>query len=426
MAYTNSPLVDYVCISPNRTKNRNHAIDTISIHCVVGQCTVKTLGNVFASPKRQASSNYGIGFDGQIGMYCEEKDRSWCTSSASNDNRAITIEVASDTKEPYAVTEAAYNSLIDLVTDICKRNGIKELKWKNDKSLIGNVAAQNMTVHKWFANKSCPGTFLYKRHSQIAAEVNKRLCVGTTTTKVNKPTAVTLAFNKGDIVQFKGGKHYKFSSSLTGTSVKACKARITAISTNSKHPYHLRAVNDAGAFTGGVYGWVDANTISAIKTTTKPVPPAVTTNTAKIKKGNIVSIMKGAKYYSGAAVPTWVVNKTWIVKENPVGDRVIIDKSSDGKNAICSAISSRYLSVVSGKGTTTTPVITKPITTAVIKKGSKVKVRNGAKTYTGGKLAPFVYKTTYTVLEPPKGNRVVIGLNGTVTAAVNKKDIILV
>lgn len=172
MEYTNSPLVSYTKISPNRTSPRNHEIDTITIHCVVGQCTVERLGDIFAPASKQASANYGIGYDGRVGMYVEEKDRSWCTSSKSNDNRAITIEVASDTYDPYAVTEAAYNSLIQLVADICKRNNIKELKWKADKSLIGDVQQQNMTVHRWFASKACPGDFLYNRHYEIAEKVN--------------------------------------------------------------------------------------------------------------------------------------------------------------------------------------------------------------------------------------------------------------
>lgn len=172
---SNSKLVNYTKISPNKTSPRNHAIDTITIHCVVGQCSVETIGNVFAPTSRQASSNYGVGVDGRIGMYVEEKDRSWCSSSASNDNRAITIEVASDTSHPYAVNEKAYAALIDLLVDICKRNGIKQLLWKGDKSLIGQVDKQNMTVHRWFANKSCPGDYLYNRHGEIAAEVNKRL-----------------------------------------------------------------------------------------------------------------------------------------------------------------------------------------------------------------------------------------------------------
>lgn len=182
MAYTNSKLVNYTKISPNKNVNRNHTIDTVSIHCVVGQCSVETLGSIFASTSKEASSNYGIGYDGRIGMYVEEKDRSWCTSSASNDNRAITIEVASDTYHPYRVNDAAYKSLIKLLVDICKRNGIKELKWKADKSLIGQVDKQNMTVHRWFANKSCPGDYLYNLHGQIAKEVNAQLGSGSTST----------------------------------------------------------------------------------------------------------------------------------------------------------------------------------------------------------------------------------------------------
>ena len=172
---SNSPLVDYVKISPNKNSPRNHKIDTITIHCVVGQLSVETLGNVFAPVSRQASSNYGIGPDGRIGMYVEEKDRSWCSSNPENDHRAITIEVASDTTHPYAITDAAYRATVDLCADICKRNGIKELKWKADKSLIGQVDKQNMTVHRWFAKKACPGDYIYNRLGQIANEVNAKL-----------------------------------------------------------------------------------------------------------------------------------------------------------------------------------------------------------------------------------------------------------
>lgn len=186
--FTNSPLVNYTKISPNKTSPRNHKIDTITIHCVVGQCSVETLGNIFASTSRQASCNYGIGYDGKIGMYVEEKDRSWCTSNSSNDHRAITIEVASDTTHPYAVKDAAYKALIDLLVDICERNDIKELKWKADKSLIGQVDKQNMTVHRWFANKECPGKYLYDRHGDIAEQVNKRLNVNISTKPEEKPT----------------------------------------------------------------------------------------------------------------------------------------------------------------------------------------------------------------------------------------------
>lgn len=179
---SNSKLISYTKISPNRTSPRNHKIDTVTIHCVVGQCSVETLGNIFAPTSRQASCNYGIGADGRIGMYCEEKDRSWCSSNAANDNRAITIEVASDTKHPYAVNAKAYAALIDLLVDICKCNGIPRLVWSTSKAdRVNHKNGCNMTVHRDYANKSCPGEYLYSRHAQIASEVNKRL--GSTDTR---------------------------------------------------------------------------------------------------------------------------------------------------------------------------------------------------------------------------------------------------
>lgn len=172
---SNSSLVKYTKISPNKTTPRSRKIDTITIHCVVGQLSVEQLGDIFAKKSKKASCNYGIGADGRIGMYVEEKDRSWCSSNSRNDHRAITIECASDTKHPFAINDKVYKSLIDLCTDICKRNGIKELKWKGDKKLIGKPDQQNMTVHRWFANKSCPGDYIYNRLGKISNEVNSRL-----------------------------------------------------------------------------------------------------------------------------------------------------------------------------------------------------------------------------------------------------------
>lgn len=176
---SNSSLINYTKISPNKTSPRNHKIDTVTIHCAVGQFTAKEILNlshfVNYNSKRGSSCNYAVGCDGSIGLGVEEKDRSWCSSSGSNDHRAITIEVASDTKHPYEVTDKAYKALIKLLVDICKRNKIKELKWKADESLIGQINKQNMTVHRWFANKECPGEYLYERHGQIAKEVNKQL-----------------------------------------------------------------------------------------------------------------------------------------------------------------------------------------------------------------------------------------------------------
>lgn len=178
---SNSKLVSYKKISPNKSSGRKYEITRITPHCVVGQLDVKTLGNIFAKSSAQASSNYGIGADGRIGMYVEEKDRSWCSSSSDNDNRAVTIECASDAKHPYAFKKVVYNALVDLCVDICKRNGKKKLIWIPDKkkALSYKPAKTEMllTVHRWFANKSCPGAWMYERMDDLAKAVTKKLNV---------------------------------------------------------------------------------------------------------------------------------------------------------------------------------------------------------------------------------------------------------
>ena len=194
MAYTKSPLVSYTKLSPNHSGQRTHSIDRITPHCVVGQCSVETLGNIMYPTSRQASCNYGIGPDGRVGMYVEEKNRSWCSSSNANDQRAITIECASDTFHPYAMNDKVYATLITLCTDICRRNGKKKLLWFADKnkSLAYSPKQDEMvlTVHRWFANKSCPGDWLYSRLSDVAAKVTANLSstASTTTPSTSKTT----------------------------------------------------------------------------------------------------------------------------------------------------------------------------------------------------------------------------------------------
>ena len=190
MGFSNSPLATVTMISPNRTPNRNHSIDTITIHCFVGQVTAKRGCEVFQPSSKQASCNYVVGYDGSIGLCVEEKDRSWCTggydkngnpirvngiSGKSNDYQAVTIEVACESKHPYAITEKAMAALIELCADICRRNGIKKLLWFGNKDLVGQPSKQNMTVHRWFANKACPGDYIYQRLGDIAAKVNAKL-----------------------------------------------------------------------------------------------------------------------------------------------------------------------------------------------------------------------------------------------------------
>lgn len=157
---SNSPLVSYTKLSPNHSGKRNHVIDTITIHCMAGNASVETCGALFADPSRKASSNYGIGSDGRIALYVDEANRSWCSSSSSNDNRAITIEVANNGGAPdWPVSNKAYAALLDLVTDICKRNGIKKLVWSTNKNdRINHKNGCNMTIHRDFAAKACVPT----------------------------------------------------------------------------------------------------------------------------------------------------------------------------------------------------------------------------------------------------------------------------
>lgn len=175
---SNSSLVNYTGLSPNHSGNRTHSIDRITPHCVVGQLSAETICACFPAG-RDASCNYGIGTDGGISLCVEEKNRSWCSSSNANDQRAVTIECASDRSEPYAMNGAVYASLIKLCTDICKRNGKKKLLWFGDKNTSLNYSPKSdemiITVHRWFANKSCPGDWLYNSLGDLAKKVTAAL-----------------------------------------------------------------------------------------------------------------------------------------------------------------------------------------------------------------------------------------------------------
>ena len=257
---SNSKLVNYTKLSPNHSGKRTHSIDRITPHCVVGQCSVETLGNIFMNTACDASCNYGIGYDGRVLLCVDEGNRSWCSSSNANDQRAVTIECASDTVAPYTMNSKVYNKLVALCVDICKRNGKTKLLWfgNEDKTLNYSPKSGEMvlTVHRWFANKSCPGNWMYARMGDLAKKVTAAL--------------------------------------------------------------------------GG-------NTNPA-----KPVKPSAT-----IKVGDLVTIT-GSTYYNGKSIPKWVKGKNWYVLQTD-GARVVIDKSEDGKNAICSPVNAADLQLVNAK-----------------------------------------------------------------------------
>lgn len=176
---SNSPLVSYEKLSPNNSGERTAKICRITPHCFVGQCSVERIGKSFETPKNGTSSNYGIGYDGKIGLYVPENYRSWCSSSRDNDQKAVTIECASDNFKPYSMKEEVYNSLVKLCVDICKRNGKTVLLWMGDKEKTLSYSPKSnemvLTVHRWFANKECPGEWLYSRLETLAETVTAEL-----------------------------------------------------------------------------------------------------------------------------------------------------------------------------------------------------------------------------------------------------------
>lgn len=326
MAFTNSPLVTYTNITKNKTPNRNHEIDTITIHCIVGQWTANKGCDYFASTDKQCSANYVVGKDGSIGLSVEEKDRSWCSSNAENDHRAITIEVASDTKTPYAVKDAAYNALIQLVADICKRNNIKKLVWSTNKDdRVNHKNGCNMTVHRDFANKSCPGEYLYERHGEIAAKVNAilnheepkkdeqktdepekasiiyRVQVGAFSKKVYADVQLQKVKNAGfDAYMFQDSGYYKIQ---IGAFSK--KANAEAMLVKAKEAGFNAFITEKGG--------------KAVKVETKAEEPVK----KEVKVGSTVKLNDGAKTYNGGNLASFVYERDFQVKEINV-DRVVV------------------------------------------------------------------------------------------------------
>lgn len=176
---SNNSLVKYKKLSPNYSGKRTKSIDRITPHCYVGQCSVEQAGTLFSKKSKKASCNYVIDKNGKVGLICEEDNRSWCTSSAENDQRAVTIECASSIKSPYQMNDSVYNKLIELCVDICVRNEKQRLLWIDDKNKALSYRLKEnemiLTVHRWFANKSCPGDWLYNRLDDLVEEVNKKI-----------------------------------------------------------------------------------------------------------------------------------------------------------------------------------------------------------------------------------------------------------
>lgn len=268
---SNSSLVTCTILSPNNSGKRTHAIDRITPHCVVGQLSASAIGNCFTSSSKKASCNYGIGKEGGVCLIVDESKRSWCSSNNANDQRAVTIECASDASAPYAFNATVYNKLIELCTDICKRNGKNKLIWFGDKnkSLNYNPASNEMvlTVHRWFANKSCPGDWMYSRMGDLATKVTLKLGGSTTSSSSSQSSSSSSAtsaseYSEGDVIKLKSGATY-----VSGKAIPTWVLNSTLYYRGSNAQGIIFSVQKAGAVTGIISSDMIQNSSEATSTT---------------------------------------------------------------------------------------------------------------------------------------------------------------
>lgn len=333
---SNSGLVVYIKLSPNHSGQRTHSIDRITPHCVVGQLSCESICGCFTSPQREASCNYGIGMDGRISLSVEEKNRSWCSSSNANDQRAVTIECASDKTAPYAMTDAVYAALIDLCTDICKRNGKSKLLWFGDKNktLSYEPKADEMiiTVHRWFANKSCPGDWLYNRLGDLAAKVTSRLGGGS-----QQPSGTLYRVQTGAYKQ-------KANADAQLAKVKAAGFDTYMVQADGLYKiqvgaYRKKANADAMAAKLKAAGFDTYITTEQGKAVSSSGSAA-----ASLAVGDKVKLASNAPVYgSSTKFSSWVYSSTLYVREIS-GNRIVISTQKTG--AITGAVDKKYLTKI--------------------------------------------------------------------------------
>jgi len=306
---SNSPLTDYVKISPYRSSPRSRKIDKITIHHMAGNLSVETCGNVFQG-SRKASANYGIGTDGRVGMYVEEKDRAWTSSNTANDDRAVTIEVAnSSSGGNWPVSDKALAKLIDLCVDICQRNGIRALNFTGDKN-------GNLTMHKYFAATACPGPYLAGKFSYIAQEVNKRLNAEPEQGNTGEaPSSAILyrvqvgAFSKKANAALK--RQILETAGFEGAFMTCGNDNMWRVQVGAFEKKANAEKMQAKLLAAGFSGFI---TTTGGKTAEKP---------AAIKAGSTVRVKEGAKTYTGGSLAKFVYGRDHVVR-SIVDDRAVI------------------------------------------------------------------------------------------------------
>lgn len=333
---SNSGLVVYTKLSPNHSGQRTHSIDRITPHCVVGQLSCESICGCFTSPEREASCNYGIGTDGRISLCVEEKNRSWCSSSNANDQRAVTIECSSDKTAPYAMTDAVYAALIDLCTDICKRNGKSKLLWFGDKNktLAYEPKADEMiiTVHRWFANKSCPGDWLYNRLGDLAAKVTSRLGGGS-----QQPSGTLYRVQTGAYKQ-------KANADAQLAKVKAAGFDTYMVQAGGYYKIQVGAYSKKANADAMAAKLKAAGFDTYITTEQGKAVSSSGSTAASLAVGDKVKLASNAPVYgSSTKFSSWVYSSTLYVRKIS-GNRIVISTQKTG--AITGAVDKKYLTKI--------------------------------------------------------------------------------
>lgn len=348
----------------NYTKGRaGYKICKFTPHHMAGVLTAEQCGKIFQNSGRNASSNYGIGNDGTIYGYVDEDNRAWTSANKTNDCQAITVEVSnSSIGGDWPISEAAWNSLVALAVDVCRRYNFR-LEYDGTKN-------GSLTCHNMFAATSCPGPYLQRRLPELAVVVNEILD-GEKTEVVPVPTPEPTGRKVGDIVTINGV--YTASNSTKKLKPARTTGTITKIINGALNPYLLD---------NGNLGWVNDSVIVTNQPQPTPAPAPAPVKPAKKSTNELADDIQAGKYGNGS-------DRVANLKAEGYTDQEITDAQNE--------VNRRY-------GVNTT--VSAPTNTE-IKVGDIVQINANASKYVTGQGIPnWVKQNTYKVIQ--KANKKIL------------------
>lgn len=284
----------YIAHSNNYQKGRNgHKICKFTPHIMAGILTGKQCAvNIFQKANRYASANYCIGNDGDIVCNVYEENRAYTSSSRTNDNQAITVEVSNcEIGGQWKISDAAWNSLIKLAVDVCRRY--------NFRLVYDGTPNGSLTRHNMFANTTCPGAYLQSKFQELANTVNAMLDGASTPQPTPESTS-----NNAYLVKITTDALNIRQGVGTGTPVVGCirdRGTYTIVETQGNW----------GKLKSGA-GWICLDYTKRLDN----VPNPSTTNNNNFVKGQKVTLKTSAnKYCTGQTIPNWVKGKSYTIMQ---------------------------------------------------------------------------------------------------------------